>query len=236
MIETMAFTLLVYLHLMATCVALGTIVLTDLRLLAKVMGYRVVIPRPERLETVIISAALVLLCLTGAAIVSIGLDKNPQYLDNEKLQAKLLLVALLAINAVFLHRKVFPILGRSKPVSHWRKPEWLAVATSVSFSNSTWLFCAFLGIARVWNNSVSIGFVLLIAGLTWLIFFAAVNGVLLLASRDAPKEQPDWIDSVKATITDFTELRELPPPTPNKVSDRRRHPRPEKSADSVPTW
>jgi hypothetical protein len=227
MIEAMAYTLLVYLHLMATCVALGTIVLTDLRLLAKVMGYRVVIPRPERLETVIISIALLLLCLTGAAIVFTGFVKNPLYLDNEKLQAKLILVALLAGNAVFLHRRVFPILARSMPVSHWRKKDWMAVAASVSFSNSVWLFCAFLGVARVWNNAVSMEFVLGVAGLAWMVFFAVVNGVLLLASRDAPKEQPDWIDSVKATISDFAELREQPPPIAGKVSDRRRYPRPD---------
>ena len=58
-------TLLIFLHLIATCAAIGTIVLTDLRLIAKVIGYRVVIPKPERLETTIISLALVLLYLTG---------------------------------------------------------------------------------------------------------------------------------------------------------------------------
>ena len=62
----MTLTIVVFLHLIATCGAIGTIVLTDMRLLAKLVGYRVVIPAPQRLETVMISASLLLLYLTGA--------------------------------------------------------------------------------------------------------------------------------------------------------------------------
>lgn len=207
----MIFTFVVYLHLIATCAAIGTIVITDLRLMAKVLGYRVVIPRPERFETIMISAALATLYLTGGVLIWMGLEHNPQYLSNGKLQGKLVLVALLSANAFFLHRQVFPILGRSRPVSRWKRLEWATVASSVSLSNSTWFFCAFLGIARVWNNNVSIGFVLSIAVAAWAVVFMLVNGVLLLASRDAPKERPDWIDSVKASLSDFAELSDRPP-------------------------
>ena len=50
----------------------------------------------------------------------------------------------------------------------------------------------------------------------------AVNGVLLLASRDAPKERPDWIDSVKATLSDFAELSDRTPLSPPSADERRR--------------
>jgi hypothetical protein len=225
----MFYTFLVYVHLISTCVALGTIVITDLRLMAKVMGYRVVIPRPERFETFMISAAFALLYLTGAAIVWLALQDNPQYLHNEKLQAKLVLVLLLSANAVFLHQRVFPFLSRSMPVSAWKRIEWAKVASGVSLSNSIWFFCGFLGIARVWNNTVSIWFVLTIAVAVWMIAFVAVNSVLFLASRDAPMPEPDWIDSVKARVSDFTELsahRGDSGPVAFPVSDRRRYPRP----------
>jgi hypothetical protein len=202
----MIHTFIVFAHLIATCAAIGTIVITDLRLLAKVLGYRVVIPPPEKFETVMISAALALLYITGAALVFIGLERNPQYLENEKLLGKLVLVGVLTINAFILHRKVFPILGRSRPVSRWGRGDWFTVAASVSLSNSCWFFCAFLGIARPWNNTVSIEFVLIVALCSWLLLFTMVNSVLMLASRDEPKEQPDWIDSVKAKLSDFAEL------------------------------
>lgn len=48
-------TIFLFLHLMATCAAIGTIVITDMRLMARVIGYRVVIPPPERFDTVMIS-------------------------------------------------------------------------------------------------------------------------------------------------------------------------------------
>ena len=203
----MTHTIVVFAHLIATCAAIGTIFITDLRLLAKVLGYRVVIPAPEKFETVMISLALLVLYVTGIVLVTLGLEANPQYLANEKLLGKLVLVALLTLNAFFLHRKVFPILGRSRPVSRWSRADWLIVSGSVSLSNSCWFLCAFLGIARPWNNAVSITFVLTVAACSWIVMFVMVNSVLLLASRDEPKEQPDWIDSVKAKLSDFAELR-----------------------------
>lgn len=201
-------TLLVYLHLIATCAAIGTIVITDLRLAAKALGYKVVIPPPQRFETLMVSAALLVLYCTGAAIVYLGWQASPDYLLNEKLQAKLVLVALLSANAFVLHRRVFPILQRSRPVSRWSRRDWSTVAASVSLSNSLWFFCAFLGIARVWNGTVSLTFVLTIAAVAWMVVFLLVNLFLSLASRDEPKPKPDWIDSMKASLSDFADLRE----------------------------
>ncbi len=199
--------LVVYFHLIATCAAIGTIVITDLRLLAKVMGYRVVIPPPQRFETVMISLALAALYITGGFLLYLGVDERPDYLmGNGKLQGKLILVAVLTVNAFLLHSWVFPILERSRPVSAWRRKHWLKVALPVSLSNSTWFFVAFLGIARGWNYNVSPGFVLCVELAAWLTLFLMVNVVLMLASRDAPKPQPDWIDAVKSSWTDLAEL------------------------------
>ncbi len=46
----MVLTFLVYIHLIATCAAIGTIVMTDLRLIVKVLGNRVVIPSQSALK------------------------------------------------------------------------------------------------------------------------------------------------------------------------------------------
>jgi hypothetical protein len=201
-------TLLVFAHLIATCTAIGTIVITDLRLAAKALGYRVVIPPPERFETYLITAALSALYLTGAALVWMGWQAHSDYLANPKLQAKLLLVVVLTLNAIVLHKMVFPVLSRSRPVSRWSRRDWMVVASSVSLSNSLWFFSAFLGIARSWNGTVSLVFVVAVAASMWAIVFALVNVLLTLASRDAPKAKPDWIDSMKASLSDFANLRE----------------------------
>lgn len=204
----MVITLLIFFHLIATCVAIGTIVLTDMRLLARAMGYRVVIPPPERLETRLVSAALAALYVSGAVLIAFGLMGSPDYLNNPKLQAKLVLVLLLTLNAIVLHRSVFPILGRSRTVSSWSRLERLLVAASVSLSNSLWFFCAFLGVARHWNGTVSLGFVLLTAMAVWALFFCAVRALLAVAARDTPRPRPDWIDSVKASLSDLSQLRD----------------------------
>lgn len=222
----MVYTAIVFLHLLATCAAIGTIVITDLRLLGKVMGYRVVIPRPERFETTIISLALLVLYATGAAIVWMALEKNPQYLHNQKLQAKLVLVLILSINAVYLHKRVFSILERSRPVSKWKRSHRFDVSIGVALSNSLWFFCAFLGIARPWNNTVPIVFVLCVAVAIWLGMFIVVNAILHLASRDEPRYEPDLIDIFKTKMARYatpTVNRRRPPPA---VSDRRKTPRP----------
>lgn len=190
----MVFTFLVFLHLIATCAAIGTIVVTDMRLAAKMMGYRVVIPRPERFETVMVSASLALLYLTGIALVAVALSDRPDYLTNGKLQAKLVLVGLLTLNAFILHFMAFPILALSWPVSEWTRSQWFTVAASVSLSNSLWFFCAFLGVARIWNFTVSAGYVLAVAAVVWTVVYLLVNLALKLGSRDAPRQQPDWVD------------------------------------------
>lgn len=191
-------TLLVYFHLIATSVVIGIIVLTDLRLLTKIYGYRVVIKPPDRFETVLISIALAILYITGGMLIYLGLDVRDDYVTgNGKLQGKLMLVALLTANAVVLHHLVFPILRLSLPVSAWNQEQWLKVALSVSLSNSIWFFVAFLGIARDWNYQASPGFVILVWTTMWAAMFVGVNLILLIASRDAPSSHPDWLDAIK---------------------------------------
>lgn len=195
-----------FLHLIATCAAIGTIVITDMRLMARLLGYRVVIPPPQRFETVMISVSLVLLYVTGGVLVMLGMAGNPDYLANEKLQGKLVLVGLLTVNAFVLHYRTFPILGRSQPVSGWTQMQWMTLAGSFSLSNSMWFYCAFLGVARPWNFTVTAWFVLSVGLLAWALVFVLANVVLKLASRDAPKEQPDWVDATITTLSDLARL------------------------------
>jgi hypothetical protein len=201
--------LTVFLHLVGVCLALGMILLTDARLLARVVGYRVVIPPPSRFETRVITAALVLLTLTGLALIAYGLAARPDYLANPKLQVKLVLVATLAVNAVVLHRVVFPLLERARPVSRWTSASRWRVALSVGLSNSLWFYCAFLGIARPWNFTLPFWQVFVVAPVLWLLLTLAIRFTLTLAARDEPSGEGDWIDSMKATLSGLTTTSEL---------------------------
>jgi hypothetical protein len=198
--------LLTYGHLIATCLALGLIITTDLRLLAKMARYRCIIRPPRRFERQVIGTALVALCLSGAGLIALGLSASPDYLDNPKLQAKLLLVVALCINAFVLHRITFPRLATPHRVSTWTLRDHLCVVLPVALSNTLWLYCAFLGVARHWNNSRSVPEVLLPAGALYVLAAAGIYAALRLAARDEPQTPPDWIDSMKARLSDHAPL------------------------------
>lgn len=200
----MAFTFLLFLHLIATCAAIGTLVVADIRLVATLVGYRVVVPRPGRFETVMVMVSLLVLYVTGFALIAMGMGERPDYLANGKLQAKLVLVGVLTSNAFLLHWRTFPILALGRTVSSWSRVQWLTVAASGSLSNTLWLFCAFLGVARPWNFQVSVWFVLGWAMVVWACVFALCNLALYLGSRDGPGQGPDWLDSLIAHGNSFT--------------------------------
>lgn len=97
----------------------------------------------------------------------LGQDVNPAYLSNPRLQAKPVLVAILTLNAFALHQRAFPLLGKGRPVSAWMRAQWLGLAGRVAISGSLWFCCAFLGVARPWNGTVPVGFVLGMAAVVW---------------------------------------------------------------------
>ena len=80
-----------------------------------------------------------------------------------------MLVALLTLNAFALHRLTFPRLARGRSVARWRAGEWIVVAVPVALSNFLWMFTAFLGIARPWNDTVPFADVLVIAAGLYLV-------------------------------------------------------------------
>jgi hypothetical protein len=192
--------LLLFGHLLGTSLALGAIVATDIRLLRKLADPRVRIAPPNPFVMRLITLALLVLCATGAALVALGLADDPAYLSNPKLQAKLVLVALLAVNALVLHHRTFPGLARGRRVARWKFGDFMRVAVPVSLSNCLWMYCAFLGIARPWNHSVSLGFVLGTAAWLFALTLAVVTTLLTIAAHDRTDAEPGWIDTLKRRL------------------------------------
>jgi hypothetical protein len=193
--------LIVYLHLLATCTALGAIMASDLRLLGRLGDYRARVAPPNAFVAHLVGLSLVLLCATGGALLWLGVQEQPDYLHNPKLQAKLILVALLAINALVLHGYTFPRLAHGKRFRLWTLSDSLGVAVPVALSNCLWLFCAFLGVARRWNDVVPIVEVLGIAAAVFVVTLCVVLLLLATAARDRPRgRRRDAIDALKVTF------------------------------------
>ncbi|HEX6362429.1 MAG TPA: hypothetical protein VFZ93_05725 [Albitalea sp.] len=178
--------LVVYLHLLATCAALGAILVSDLRLLGKAWNTGARLVPPEPFVARLVTVSLAVLIATGGALVALGLQADPGYLRNGKLQAKLVLVALLVLNAGVLHGVTFPRLATGRPLRLAGVADALAVAVPVALSNSLWLFCAFLGVARRWNHVVPIGEVLALAAAAFGVALLGAVVLLALTERRSP--------------------------------------------------
>ncbi len=193
--------LLLFAHLLGTSLALGAIVATDIRLLRRLADDRVRIAPPNPYVMRLIGLALLVLFVTGAALVLLGLAERPDYVSaNPKLQAKLILVAVLSLNALVLHRYTFPGLARGRRVSRWKARDFLRVAVPVALSNSLWMYCAFLGIARPWSYHASMEFVLGTALWLFIVALAGVTSVLVIAAQDRTGAEPGWIDGLKGRL------------------------------------
>jgi hypothetical protein len=179
--------LVVYVHLLATCAALGAIMATDLRLLGRMWSTGARLQPPGTFVSRLVGLSLLVLCASGAALLWLGLEASPgDLLDNPKLQAKLMLVAVLAVNAAVLHGYTFPRLATGRPLRLATLADALGVAVPVALSNCLWLFCAFLGVARRWNGVVPVQEVLSIAAGVFGVSLVLVLVLLGLAERRAP--------------------------------------------------
>ena len=192
--------LLLFTHLLGTSLALGAIVATDIRLLRRLADDRVRIAPPNPYVMRLITLALLILYVTGAAMVWLGLGERADFLANPKLQAKLILVAVLSINALVLHRYTFPGLARGRRVARWKLRDFMRVAVPVALSNCLWMYCAFLGIARPWSYDVSMGFVLGTAAWLFAATLAGVTTLLVIAAQDRTGAEPGWIDALKRQL------------------------------------
>lgn len=157
-------TLIVYVHLIAACVAVGVLLIQDLAL-AKTRGHslsQLAINELERAAK-IISLSLIVLWISGLTLVLIGYLENPQeYLMNQKLWAKFTVVGILTLNGMALHHFSFPRVVSSRGILGLGNIEKTLVVFSGVISSISWLFACYLGIARPWNHTVEYSFVMFV--------------------------------------------------------------------------
>ena len=147
--------LLVYGHLLATCIALGRVLQADHKLWswrkeALDLTQRQYIEDTQKIVTL----ALWALWGSGLLLVLQGyVTEGDAYLLNQKLWAKVTVVVLLTLNGTLLHRIGFPLLQKGAFVLlHASGRTRLALLGALSMSS--WLFASFLGVARAWNHAL----------------------------------------------------------------------------------
>jgi len=157
-------TLIVYVHLISACIAVGILLIQDLSL-AKTRGKALMPSEIDELKraATTISRALVVLWISGLTLVLMGYLDNPrEYLLNEKLWAKFAVVVVLTLNGFILHNFSFPRVVSNRGILGLGNIEKTLVALTGSTSTISWLFACYLGIARPWNYTVDFGYVMFV--------------------------------------------------------------------------
>lgn len=156
---------LLYLHLIACCIAVALVFTTDVILLRSVLVTRShispSIKKSSKLSTSVLWL-IFLLWITGVALV--GFDQwqlNASVIQNPKLQAKIMVVIVLTINAIFLHKYVLPRLGNFESIFSLPSALRALVLVSSIVAAVSWLYAALLGIARPLNWKYSISEILI---------------------------------------------------------------------------
>ena len=165
-------TLLVYIHLIAACLSIGVLLKQDIAL-AKWRGRA--LDRNAILDlqdnSSLVTLALIILWISGLAIVSIGYMDNPAYILNQKLWGKFTVVSILTINGFFLHYYSFNVITSPSGFNGASKNSQLYVLLTAVISLVSWLYSCYLGIARAWNNVAPYGYVMTIYAIVLAIAF-----------------------------------------------------------------
>ena len=168
-------------HFIGLALGLGTATLLDLMMLRFMLHRKIRRSHVQAFEfgTKVVTAGLVMLWISGLAFLVYYWAFDPEKLGNPKIWAKLSVVGVLSVNAVFLHKAVLPVVeqqvartlfdglslyqrvlmvvGGATSVTCWYVP--VALATIPQFNNSIpanqiWaMFCALL----IANNGLAIG-------------------------------------------------------------------------------
>ncbi len=156
--------LALYTHVLACFAAAAGVVLGDVAIFMPKRVDRLLLQKSTRL----VSWALLALWISGLGLIGIDTGFDPAVmLDKPKLLAKLSVVLVLTLNGWALHRWAFPLLA--SPQDEPQKAAGLPALLG-GISSASWLFAAFLGVAK------PLAIVLLYPG-----FMALYGASLLLA-------------------------------------------------------
>lgn len=165
--------LCLYAHLIACCFAICYVLSADLKILKGTLSRSEMELTAHRM-----SQLLLALWATGVPMVLIDLGGDLTLLFSKpKLVTKITCVGVLSLNALVLHRFAFPQLMSGESLS---SRNWNLIMCAGAVSTTSWMFAAFLGIAKPLATVLSVGQFL---GLYLLVLVGALGMALLLAGH-----------------------------------------------------
>ena len=155
---------IVYLHLIACCVAIGLVLMSDLEMVKQLIKA----DPDDKLDSrhlsglqKTVSRALLALWITGAAIIALDASiKGWGYFANPKLQSKVAIVMLLTLNGFALHKYVLPLMQKAGSLLKLSFSQRMLAIFTGAVSGVSWFYAAMLGIGRPLNWKYSLGEIL----------------------------------------------------------------------------
>ncbi|MFK8329877.1 hypothetical protein M2D63_007680 [Pseudomonas sp. BJa5] len=174
----------IYIHLLACCVAIGLVFASDAAMVKDLLKGGVSSGHDNEHMASLqksVANALLFLWLTGAAIIGIDyIEKGMTYFNNPKLHAKVIIVLLLTFNGMLLHRYVLPALMKAGSLLDLKVGVRMFALFAGALSGVSWLYAAMLGVGRplAWKYSLTelllaypllivLGFALMVALTQW---------------------------------------------------------------------
>lgn len=164
---------IVYIHLIACCVAIGLVFTCDAALIRDSLRVGQGIQHDNagfHALTATVGWSLAVLWLTGAAIIfQDALKSGFAYFHNPKLQVKITIVVLLTMNGALLHRAVLPAIAEVRTLLKLSPGRRRLAVFAGTVSAVSWFYAALLRVGRplAWEYSflqLTAPYLLLIAG------------------------------------------------------------------------
>lgn len=150
----------VYLHLIACCVAIGLVLTSDIAMVKQLFkadpAEKLDGNHMKELQTVV-SRALLALWVTGAGIIALDVSlKGLEYFGNPKLQAKIAIVCFLTLNGLVLHNYVLPLMLKAGSLIKLAISKRMIAIFAGALSGVSWFYAAMLGIGKPLNWKYSL--------------------------------------------------------------------------------
>ena len=141
---------IIYIHLIACCVAIGLVLTSDLAMVRQLYrGESAADAHHLHTLQTTVATALAVLWISGAGVVLLDASiKGWDYFANPKLQAKIAIVALLTVNGVLLHRTVLPWLQKAGSLLNLSFAQGLLAIFAGAVSGVSWFYAALLGVGK----------------------------------------------------------------------------------------
>lgn len=186
----------VYVHLLACCVAIGLVFTSDIAMVRDILKRTVFTEHDNaHMESLQKSVVVALICLwvTGTAIIGIDyLDKGLEYFMNPKLQAKVIIVVLLTYNGVLLHRLVLPALQKAGSLLDLGFSARMLALFCGALSAVSWLYAAMLGVGRPLAWKYSLSDLLMAYPVLIMLGFLTMLALTQRAKRNNTTVTPQW--------------------------------------------